>query len=70
MTPARKKALEWFADNDGVDAWDIIVRPIEGAPSPDTYDGLVSQGYIVRDDCSDECFLTDAGRRALNGDSK
>ena len=65
MTPARKKALEWVADNS-------VLPPCttrDDAPRTQEVNWLIKEG-LVDAPMPYVGHLTNAGRRALNGDSK
>ena len=64
MTPARKAALQWFHDLTKKD-W---VRHPKDMPTENMISRMVGDMQIYRH--GSEYALTDAGRRALNGDPK
>ncbi len=70
MTPARRKALQWFYDRGEV-AW---FRFDEYPPSQQMCRAMIASGQLQK--TSQDNFgpivysLTDKGRRALHGDSE
>ncbi len=68
MTPARKAALQWFHDRGEAGWFNLSEDP----PSYAMMVRMIRDGQLERRDNGDQRplthGLTDAGRRALNGD--
>lgn len=65
MTPARKRALQWFHDRGEVRGlWDY-----DGAPSAVMVSKMRQDGQLIGGP-GRAYSLTDKGRRALHGDDK
>lgn len=70
MTPARRKALQWFHDRGEVQSY---CWGHSDAPSVEMIRRMVDDGQIGRRDISlwNRIYtLTDKGRRMLHGDDK
>lgn len=73
MTPARKKALQWFADRGEVkrvDIWRMRNSRSRSlySPSAQMIARLEKDGFIVSYGLADVISLTDKGRKALNAE--
>ncbi len=69
MTPARRKALQWFHDRGEVcDLWSVMDRPSMGIIDQMLEDGQLD--FHWRSGGSSVHALTDKGRRMLHGDDK
>ena len=64
MTPARKAALQWFHDRGAVD----MRTSYPDEPTGTMLIYMIADGQL--DGVAGFYTLTDAGRRALNGDTK
>ncbi len=65
MTPARRKALQWFHDRGEVrDLWERTDRP-----SPQIIRMMLGDRQLTWTERQGH-FLTDKGRRMLHGDDK
>ena len=69
MTPARKAALQWFHDRGEVNVCDLALNMLDGQPSLRMISTMAYDGHLSIDELTDECTLTDKGRRALNDNS-
>ena len=73
MTPARKNALQWFHDRGEVCPFSFWPNgPIKPKfrPSKQMMDLMIKDEQLAFSEEYGTYTLTDAGRRALNGDSK